>query len=142
MAMFFSATTRGFYPLHMRLDYIAAGTWPCDAVEMTDYEIETYWAKQAPSGKLLGGDDDGRPVWIDSPPLTSAELVEQAAEKKRYLIAEVESETAMLRAKLALGRINKDETASLNAWLDYLDKLDAVDTSTAPDINWPQQPAE
>lgn len=47
----------------------------------------------------------------------------------------------MLRAKLALGRIKDDEKALLNAWLDYLDELEAVDVSTAPDIIWPVKPA-
>ncbi|WP_275219723.1 tail fiber assembly protein, partial [Citrobacter freundii] len=28
-----------------------------------------------------------------------------------------------------------------NAWLDYLDALEAVDTSTAPDITWAQVPS-
>ncbi|MQK17566.1 hypothetical protein EI013_03255 [Escherichia coli] len=28
-----------------------------------------------------------------------------------------------------------------NSWLDYLDALEAVDTSSAPDINWPTPPA-
>ncbi|HBV9099171.1 TPA: tail fiber assembly protein, partial [Morganella morganii] len=46
----------------------------------------------------------------------------------------------MLQTKLALGRIKENEKALLNAWLDYLDLLEAVDTSTAPDIDWPQKP--
>ena len=33
--MFFSSSTRGFYPEQMRADYDAAGTWPDDAVEVS-----------------------------------------------------------------------------------------------------------
>lgn len=33
-------------------------------------------------------------------------------------------------------------TAHYNAWLDYLDALEAVDTSSAPAIEWPTPPAE
>ena len=33
--MYFSNTTRGFYPEQMRADYDAAGTWPDDAVEVS-----------------------------------------------------------------------------------------------------------
>ena len=36
--------------------------------------------------------------------------------------------------------IEGDELAQYNLWLDYLDALEAVNTSTAPDITWPQQP--
>ncbi|PHH11097.1 phage tail protein [Morganella morganii] len=71
---------------------------------------------------------------------TKARLIEQAEAKKQYLIAEVHTETEMLRTKLALGRIKQDERERLNAWLDYLDLLEAVDASTAPDIIWPEKP--
>ncbi|ECS4004542.1 tail fiber assembly protein, partial [Salmonella enterica subsp. enterica serovar Cerro] len=27
-------------------------------------------------------------------------------------------------------------------WPDYLDELEAVDTSTAPDITWPEPPSK
>lgn len=43
--------------------------------------------------------------------------------------------------KAAMGRLKDDEKAQYNAWLDYLDALEAVDTSTAPDITWPPEPA-
>ncbi|HAV7858943.1 TPA: tail fiber assembly protein [Salmonella enterica] len=42
--------------------------------------------------------------------------------------------------KAALGRLKGDEMAQYNRWLDYLDALDEVDTSLAPDINWPEPP--
>ncbi|MER2868139.1 tail fiber assembly protein [Morganella morganii] len=77
---------------------------------------------------------------ITNPPPTNAQLIEQAEAQKQYLIAEVHTETEMLRAKLALKRIKPDEEALLIAWLDYLDLLDAVDTSLVPDIDWPQKP--
>ncbi|HFW6363180.1 tail assembly chaperone gp38 [Escherichia coli] len=41
--------------------------------------------------------------------------------------------------KAAIGRLKGDELEQYNLWLDYLDTLDAVDTSTAPEIDWPQQ---
>lgn len=75
-----------------------------------------------------------------NPPVTKEQQIADAEETKQRLISEVTTETAMLRAKLALGRIKDDEKALLNAWLDYLDELEAVDVSTAPDINWPVKP--
>ncbi|HCR3444354.1 TPA: tail fiber assembly protein [Morganella morganii subsp. morganii] len=77
---------------------------------------------------------------ITNPPPTKQQLIEQAEAQKQYLIAEVNAETQMLQTKLALKRIKADELELLNAWLDYLDLLEAVDTSTAPDIIWPQKP--
>ncbi|EFN5053815.1 tail fiber assembly protein, partial [Escherichia coli] len=40
----------------------------------------------------------------------------------------------------AIGRLTDDELAQYNLWLDYLDELEAVKTSSAPDINWPTPP--
>ncbi|EHY2522420.1 TPA: tail fiber assembly protein [Escherichia coli] len=42
--------------------------------------------------------------------------------------------------KAAMGRLKDAEKIQYNLWLDYLDALEAVDTSSAPDINWPESP--
>lgn len=44
--------------------------------------------------------------------------------------------------KAALGRLSENELAIYNTWLDYLDALEAIDTSSAPDIEWPVTPSE
>ncbi|MGT5875404.1 tail fiber assembly protein, partial [Escherichia coli] len=43
--------------------------------------------------------------------------------------------------KAAIGRLKGEELAQYNLWLDYLDALELVDTSSAPDIEWPTPPA-
>ena len=43
--------------------------------------------------------------------------------------------------KATMGRLKDTEKAQYDAWLDYLDALEAVDTSKAPDITWPEIPA-
>jgi uncharacterized protein YggL (DUF469 family) len=43
--------------------------------------------------------------------------------------------------KAVLGRLTEAEKEQYNLWLDYLGALEAVDTSSAPDINWPTPPA-
>lgn len=42
--------------------------------------------------------------------------------------------------KAALGRLKGDELTQYGLWLDYLDALEAVDISTAPEVNWPVKP--
>ncbi|HID7484559.1 TPA: tail fiber assembly protein [Morganella morganii] len=76
---------------------------------------------------------------IANPPPTKEQLIEQAEAQKQFLIAEVHAETQMLQTKLSLKRIKPAELKLLNTWLDYLDLLEAVDTSLAPDIDWPQK---
>ncbi|HCT2231195.1 tail fiber assembly protein [Enterobacter hormaechei] len=44
--------------------------------------------------------------------------------------------------KAAMGRLSDTEKAQYNAWLDYLDALEVVDTSSAPDIEWPIAPVQ
>lgn len=77
---------------------------------------------------------------ITNPPQTKIQLIEQAEAKKQFLIAEVHAETQILQTKLSLKRIKPVELELLNAWLDYLDELEAIDTSAAPDIEWQQKP--
>lgn len=78
--------------------------------------------------------------WITDKVAKMENDIAEAGAKKQYLIAEVNTETQILQTKLALGRIKDDEKARLNTWLDYLDELEAVDVSTAPDIIWPVKP--
>ncbi|WP_416763301.1 tail fiber assembly protein [Morganella morganii] len=77
---------------------------------------------------------------ITNPRPTKEQLIAKAEYDKQVLITEVQAETQLLQTKLALGRISDNEKARLNAWLDYLDELEAVDVSTAPDIIWPVKP--
>ncbi|HCB1919266.1 TPA: tail fiber assembly protein [Citrobacter braakii] len=42
--------------------------------------------------------------------------------------------------KAVIGRLKGEELAQYNLWLDYLDALEAVDTSSVPDISWPSPP--
>lgn len=42
--------------------------------------------------------------------------------------------------RAAMGRLSDAEKQRYNEWLDYLDELDVVDTSSAPHIDWPVTP--
>lgn len=96
------------------------------------------WESEIQAGWIEVSKEDA--FKIANPPPTRAQLVEQAEDKKQFLIAEVHAETQMLQTKLSLKRIKPAELELLNAWLDYLDELEAIDTSAAPDIVWPQKP--
>ncbi|HAU5698704.1 TPA: tail fiber assembly protein, partial [Citrobacter freundii] len=66
----------------------------------------------------------------------------EAENKKRLLINEATEyiNSKQWPGKAAIGRLKGDELVQYNLWLDYLDELEAVDTSSAPDINWPVPP--
>ncbi|HAT1515789.1 TPA: tail fiber assembly protein [Morganella morganii] len=74
------------------------------------------------------------------PEISQAELTEQAEERKRYLIAEATEITQLWQTQLILGIITEEDKASLKEWMLYVQKVQAVDVSTAPDIVWPVKP--
>lgn len=134
----YSAKNDAFIPASFIAEYEEAGWDFSDAIDVDDDVYLEFI--NPPAGKVRVAGKDGFPAWKDIPPPTKEQLIEQAEVKKQSLIAEVNTETEILRAKLALGRIKDDEKALLNAWLDYLDELEAVDVSTAPDVIWPEPP--
>ncbi|MEM8077800.1 tail fiber assembly protein [Morganella morganii] len=134
----YSAKNDVFIPASFIAEYEEAGWDFSDAIDVDDDVYLEFI--NPPAGKVRVAGKDGLPAWEDIPPPTKEQLIEQTEAKKQSLIAEVNTETEMLRAKLALGRIKDDEKALLNAWLDYLDELEAVDVSTAPDVIWPEPP--
>lgn len=138
MKMYFITNPIGFIPEQYLLENVYGDVV---AVEATDDELTEY--QQAyPTGKTLGV-VDGRPGWVDLPPPTQEELVAAADKEKK---SRINSTNAYMNGKqwpgkAAMGRLSDADKAQYNAWLDYLDALEAVDTSTAPDITWPVQPA-
>ncbi|EIP8405055.1 tail fiber assembly protein [Escherichia coli] len=142
MTYVYSATSNAFYPVALKSSYEATGDWPEDGVEVDETVFATYGGTP-PAGKMRGSDENGYPAWVSTPPLTREQQIAVADNEKVSRIAEANSfmNSKQWPGKAAIGRLKGDELAQYNAWLDYLDALEAVDTSTAPDINWPIPPA-
>lgn len=69
------------------------------------------------------------------------ELVADAEQKKQSLIDAAMVNISVIQLKLQAGRkLTQEETTRLNVVLDYIDAVTATDTSTAPDIEWPDEP--
>ncbi|WP_420921798.1 tail fiber assembly protein [Citrobacter farmeri] len=81
---------------------------------------------------------------IANPPPTHEELIADADAQKQYLIDQANGymNSKQWPGKAAIGRLKSDELEQYNLWLDYLDALEVIDTSSAPDINWPVPPEE
>lgn len=72
-----------------------------------------------------------------------AELIASADAEKQNRLSYATNKIVVWQTKLLMGRTLTDsESAKLNAWMDYIDAVQAIDTSTAPDIKWPENPAE
>ncbi|EJD2199837.1 tail fiber assembly protein [Escherichia coli] len=138
----YAYANNSFYPFSMREAYEASGSWPTNYVEV-DESVFTEFSATPPVGKIRGTGDDGMPAWVDIPAPTQDELISEAVrEKQRRIDAANEfMNSKQWPGKASIGRLKGDELAQYNLWLDYLDALEAVDTSSAPDVNWPVPPA-
>lgn len=136
MTKYFSPSVLGFY-----VEGINNGI-PEDTVIVSDEIYKDFTSVAWPDGKVIGAGDSGQPEWVDAPPMTKEAEIAEADAQKQMLIDQANAymNSKQWPGKAAIGRLKTDELEQYNLWLDYLDALEAVDTSTAPDIIWPQQP--
>ncbi|MEY8616204.1 tail fiber assembly protein [Citrobacter amalonaticus] len=78
--------------------------------------------------------------WVTDADAQKGGQVAAAQQKKASLLAEAQSTISLWQTELQLGIISDDDKASLITWMKYIQALNAVDTSTAPDIEWPVKP--
>lgn len=79
--------------------------------------------------------------WVTDADAQKRGQVLEAEQQKSALLAEAQSTISLWQTELQLGIISDDDKTSLIAWMKYIQALNAVDTSTAPDIEWPVKPA-
>ncbi|MTC34409.1 tail fiber assembly protein [Providencia alcalifaciens] len=75
-----------------------------------------------------------------NPPVSREQLVAVAEQLKQSLLAEANNTIAPLQDAVDLDMATDEEVAQLTAWKKYRVLLNRVDTSTAPDIDWPEKP--
>lgn len=79
--------------------------------------------------------------WVTDTEAQHGAAVDAAETKRQSLIDTAMASISLIQLKLRAGRnLTQAETTRLNAVLDYLDALEMVDTSSAPDIEWPTPP--
>lgn len=136
--MMYSSKTQGFYPSDEegQVPYVEAGSLPDDLTEISDEDYDAWI--NPPVGKCSAW-VEGRPVLIDAP---AVNYVLEAETKRQKLLSDAQAATYNINLKLAMGRTLTDkEKVKANAWLDYVDALNDLDLSTAPEIDWPELPA-
>lgn len=123
-----------FYLSHIN-DYIPDG-----AIEISQKTYDAMFEGQA-NGQMITTGQDGAPVLMDKPLPSYDVMVEMAEHNRQSLIDSAMQSVSVLQLKLQAGRkLTAAETSRLNAVLDYIDEVSAVDTSSAPDIKWPEKP--
>ncbi|HDL7611595.1 TPA: tail fiber assembly protein [Yersinia enterocolitica] len=138
-SVFFSPSTVGFYSDNLINDGSYDSSLPSDIIELTLAENEIYKGRNPPLGKMLGA-INGRPAWVDLPPPTHEELIVSANAKKNQLKAAADSEIDWRQDAVDGGDAKANEVTELAAWRKYRVFLMRIDTSKAPNIEWPAAP--
>ena len=83
---------------------------------------------------------------FSAPPVpepSQKELIASAEQEQASRLDAAKSAIVIWQTKLLMGRKLSDaESTQLNAWMDYIDAVTAVDTSKAPNITWPTAPVD
>ncbi|ENZ6385448.1 tail fiber assembly protein [Escherichia coli] len=109
-----------------------------DAVAITvpgDYPEDTTTLAPATEYDTWNGSE-----WVTDTEAQHTAEVAAAEQQKAALLAEAQATISLWQTELQLGIISDEDKASLIAWMNYIKAVQAVDTSTAPDINWPEKP--
>lgn len=78
--------------------------------------------------------------WVTDKAEQQAHEIAVAESQKQSLLAEAEQAIAMLERKVRLGMATDEDKVKLNEWEIFSVKTADTDTSTAPNIDWPQKP--
>lgn len=123
-----------FYPEDGSYESIPAG-----AIDVSEDEYRKAMGRGP--GSTFSVDDSGIVTVIPVPEPTREQYIAQAETHKQFLLEKSRQKITVWQTKLLMGRALTDvESASLNIWMDYIDAVTAIDTGTAPNIDWPDAP--
>ena len=134
---FWSAKENGFYPESMKELYEnSPDGWPEDAVEISE-ELYNSLLEGQSRGKVIASGRDGKPLLSD-PVIDHTAMAE--AEKSR-LGSKAEELILPLQRAVKYGIASEEEMERLKEWEIFSVELSRVDTSLAPEIEWPEPPS-
>lgn len=122
-----------------------------EVINVVVWDGITPWAPEegeavlVPEGEVAGigwSYVDGVFAPPPEPEKTPEEHLAEAEAERAALVSQANALISgkMWPSKLNLGRLTEEEKALFNAWLDYIEVLNTLDLSTAPDIVWPDAP--
>jgi len=111
-----------------------------DGSEIVISELGDYPADTTPFAPATAWDKWDGEKWVTDADAQQAADVKSAARQKSALISEANGVTQAWQTQLLLGIITDADKTSLTAWMKYIQAVQAVDVSQAPEINWPAPP--
>ncbi|WP_235423210.1 tail fiber assembly protein [Enterobacter hormaechei] len=138
MRKFFSNTTRSFYWEEDKEVFDALGTWPADAVTVSEADWQSYQGV-APQWKLPAVDDNGEMYWIDDPSVDiSAAVLRCNTERRDELLRKITQRAFPLLAAAAMKAATDEQKAELKNLQSYAVKLLNMTDLAEPKPAWPQ----
>lgn len=139
----YSPSQNAIFPAEFYDFYAVAGVWPADGIEISAEDAAKFNGGNEPSGKMVSM-VNGVLCWVDrpAPELTVEELIAQAEQQKAALKATADAEIEWRQYAVDKGVATDYESAALDEWSMYRVLLMRVDSSKAPTIEWPTQPAQ
>ncbi|HHR5847365.1 TPA: tail fiber assembly protein [Providencia alcalifaciens] len=137
---YYSAKENAFYPAEMQVSYKKSGSWVSDGKWVDESVFTEFAISPAPAGKMRVAGKNGMPKWGDLPKPTKEHLIAESEQQKQSLADEAEKNITILERKVRLGMATGEEIDLLTAWEIYSIKVSDIDTSLAPEIDWPQKP--
>lgn len=113
---------------------------PANAIPVTAEGFSKAMNRQP--GESFTVDNDGTIAIIPVPPVTHEQQVAQAEYQRRELRANADSAIVWREDATEDGSATEEEAAALVEWRKYRVKLMRIDTSKAPDIEWPTPPGQ
>ncbi|HEM7910250.1 tail fiber assembly protein [Citrobacter koseri] len=134
-----------FLPDTLKVAYDEAGIIRCISNDVsTIYPRDFSIVEVKTTSKNKMADISGEWVFKDGKiqprQYSQNELIEQAETKKAELLSAAAAAIAPLQDAVDIGMATNEETALLLEWKKYRVQVNRVDTSTAPGIEWPEQP--
>ncbi|EKS6641291.1 tail fiber assembly protein [Enterobacter asburiae] len=140
MKKYFSNKESSFY-VQETVEFYAEGEIPIpdDLFEITDDEYRTFAV--SPDRKIPHFNTDKKCMeWIDLPAPTQQELITNAGFMKASKMSQADETIKPLQDAVDTGMSTDEESKRLLAWKRYRVLLNRVETSSAPNIEWPECP--
>lgn len=134
MTMKWSPSIQGFFSEN-------SSNIPGDAFDIEDILYYELMDGQS-AGKIIINSPDNYPMLVEYPAKTQEQNIAEAEGVKKTLLRQAVDYINSMQwsGKAAIGRLTGDGLLHYGNWLDYMDALEAIDTSNAPNITWPSPP--
>jgi hypothetical protein len=138
MKKYFSNSTRSFYWAEDKPLFDDQGTWPADAVEISESDWVNFQGA-APFGQLPSVNEDGVMQWENDPGIDTAALILSNNNALRNAKLDVAARMAFpLQSAVALGVATDSQLVELTALQRYAVELLEMNDLDVQKPGWPQ----